>query len=147
MAADMQKTHRRGPVAIGQRPVAHLVLGHHLPEFAPERDAFEQRPRRVHPRQAVAQRRIHVEMRVDEGRRDQIARRIDPLPGLGRAEIAQRRDPVAADADVGHPPVRQGAARDDDIEHHRSPLLKGVISAAGTSARRDIATSARIDSR
>ena len=52
-------------------------------QLAPQRDAFEQRAALVHARQSVRQRRVHVEVRVDERRRQEIAlahRRSAPPP-------------------------------------------------------------------
>ena len=72
VAADRDEAHRHRPVAIGERPVAHLLDGSGPAQLTPERDAFEQRARGVDPRQPVGERRVHVEVRIDEGRRDKI---------------------------------------------------------------------------
>ena len=73
MAADGEQAHRHRPVAIGERALAHGLMRQQRLQLAPQPDAFEQRARRVDARNAVGQRRIHVEMRIDEGRRDQVA--------------------------------------------------------------------------
>ena len=75
MGADREQAHRHRPVAIGERPLLHRLVRQQRLQLAPERDAFEQRARRVDARQAVGKRRVHVEMRVDEGRRHEAARR------------------------------------------------------------------------
>ena len=149
MGADRQQAQRHGPVAIGQGAVHHLVDRGLIAQFAPEADAFEQRARGVDARRAVAERRIHVEMRIDKGRADQIALRVDHLARVAAGKVAHGGDAVAGDADIQHAAIGQGAARHKKVKagHQRSPRLKGVIRAAGISARRDIRISARIDSR
>ncbi len=91
-----------------------------------ERDAFQQRARRIDARNAVGQRRIHVEMRVDEGRRDEIPRRIDDASGVGTERRRNRRNGLAGNADVGHGSVGQGAALDEEVEGHLSPFLSAI---------------------
>ena len=44
-------------------------------------------PTRFDARQAEAQRRVHVEMRVDEGRAEQPALRVDHLGAFGRGQV------------------------------------------------------------
>ncbi len=77
--ADREQPVRDGPVAILQRALDSASCVSSRLQFAPQRDAFEQRARRVHARQAVGQRRVHVEVRVDEGRRDERTVRVDFL--------------------------------------------------------------------
>ena len=111
MAADGEQAHRHRPVAIGERPVAHRLMGQQRLQFAPERDAFEQRAGGVDARHAVGQRRVHMEMRIDEGRRDQIAGGIDDAAGRRGQRRLDRGDRLAAiDADIGLAAIRQRAA-------------------------------------
>ena len=84
-------------------------------------------------------------MRVYKGRTDQIAGGVDHLARLHITQITDRRNHGTLDADIGDLSIGQRAALDQQIKHQRSPLLNGTISAAGTSARRDITTSARMD--
>jgi hypothetical protein len=83
MGTDGKQAHRSGPVAIGKRPFLHRFMGQKRLEFPPQADPLEQRSRGIDPRQSVGQGRIHVKMRVDEGRRNQIARDIDNLASPG----------------------------------------------------------------
>ena len=58
---------------------------------------------------------------VDEARRHDSAGRVDRLPGTPRGEVADRRDTIAPDADVGAArflarAVEHLAAADDEVE-------------------------------
>ena len=90
VAADGEQALRHRPVAIGERALDQRLGGQQRLQLAPERDAFEQRAAGVDARQAVAERRVHVEVRIDEGRRDQQAAGVDasraPAP-RGRARL------------------------------------------------------------
>ena len=131
MAADRQKPQRGGPIAIFQRAGFDLVLGHHFLEFAPEADAFQKRARGVDPRGAVAERGVHVEMRVDEGRADEVAAGVDGVAGLGGGEVFDGGDAVALDADVGGAAVGERAAFDDEVEHGLVLVTGAVRPAVG----------------
>ena len=68
---------------------------------------------------------IGVDVRVDETRRDDMVRDVEPPPGLGAAERAHRRDPIAPDSHVRAEPRVAGAvyyatACEHDVEHERS---------------------------
>ena len=96
MAADGEQAHRHRPVAIGERAVAHGLMRQQRLQLAPQPDAFEQRARGIDARNAVGQRRIHVEMRIDEGRRDEVAgwrRRRVPASAAIAGSIAAIRSP------------------------------------------------------
>ncbi len=120
MSADRQETHADSPVAVGDGAVDHFVHRGDVAQLPPQRDAFQERARGVYPRQAVGQRRVHVEMRVDEGRRDKVPGRVDHLGRL-RLQPAHGGNPVAGDADIGHRSVGQRAALDQQIEHLSVP--------------------------
>jgi hypothetical protein len=122
--ADGQQAAGHGPVAVGQRALDDGLLRELGLELAPQRDAFEQRARLVHPRQAVAERGVHVEMGVDEGRRDELAGGVDLLRGAGRQRRLHGHDAAGLDADVlPAAAVGQAAVADDEVEHgQRSPL-------------------------
>ena len=66
VCADREQALGHRPVAVLQRPRHQGLLRELRLEFAPQRDALEQRAAGVDARQAVAQRRIEVEVRVDE---------------------------------------------------------------------------------
>ena len=64
---------RHRHVAIGERPFDHGLDGEQRLEFVPELDALQQCPGTVQPRQPERERRVHVEMAVDERRRHEPA--------------------------------------------------------------------------
>ncbi|WP_437344326.1 hypothetical protein [Mesorhizobium marinum] len=61
-------------------------------------------------------------MRIDEGRRDQAAGRIDDAAGFGLDRRFDGGDGLAPDADVGDHPVGQRAALHYEVETHLSPF-------------------------
>jgi hypothetical protein len=69
-------------------------------QLAPQRDTFEQGARCVHARQAIRQRRVHVEVRVDEWRRDERALRVDLFTCAGNQVRLDGDDAPAFDADI-----------------------------------------------
>ena len=91
MAADREQALRYRQVAVAQRPLDHRLVREERLQLAPERDAFEQRAGLVEARQAERQRRVHVEVAVDEGRRDEVAAGVDGVAGLRRRSAARRR--------------------------------------------------------
>ena len=103
VAADREQPLRHGEVAVAQRPLDHRLMRQQRLELAPERDALEQRAGLVQARQAERERRIHVEMDIDEGRRDEIARR-------------RRWSAPASPRDGAAPPRRCGRSADGDVE-------------------------------
>ena len=102
MGADGEQAHRDRPVAIAKRALLHRLMGEQRLQLAPERNAFEQRARDVDARDAVGERRIHVEMRVDEGRRDEASRRRRrSRPASAGDRRLDGGDRLAVDADIG----------------------------------------------
>ena len=74
-------------------------------------------------------------MQVDEARRDHLAARIDLLLGRFGREIADGRDAITVDGDIGANASRsrsvdECAAANDQIVGHVSPLLPGEIVGA-----------------
>ncbi|NYH12876.1 hypothetical protein GGD41_000104 [Paraburkholderia bryophila] len=121
VTANRQQPACDGPIAILQRAFDQRFLRQVRLQFAPQRDAFEQGARRVHARQAVRQRRVHVEVRIDERRRDERAGGVDFF-GRACGQIRLDGDDAAGfDADVDRVLVlrrgarRQRRAADDQI--------------------------------
>jgi len=81
MGADGQQALGHRPVAVGEGALDERVGREQRLELAPQRDAFEQRAALVDARQAVAERGVHVEVRVDEMRRQQQAAGVERLGG------------------------------------------------------------------
>jgi hypothetical protein len=90
--ADRQQPLGHRPVAVAQRAFDQRLLRQLRLQLAPQRDAFEQRARYVEPRQPQAERRVHVEMRVDEGRAEQPALGVDDFGAFGGGQVG----PMAA---------------------------------------------------
>ena len=117
-------------VAIGHRPLGNRLRGQLLLQLIPQVDALEEEAGLVGARQSVRQgarqRRIHVEVSVDEGRRDQPVRGVDLLPGLGLQRRLHGNDAPVLHADVhADAPIGQiGAAHDQVHRHVVSPLLR-----------------------
>ena len=120
VAAHGEKTLRHGEIAVAQRALGDGFLRQSRLEFAPERDPFQQGPGDVQPGQAERQRRVHMEVAVDERRRQKIAARIDGLLRL-RADLRlDRGDASGGDRDVlPLASVRQRRVADDQVEIHR----------------------------
>ena len=136
VAADRQKAKRGGPVAVFQRAGFDHILGHDLFEFAPEADAFEESTGGVDARGAVAERGVHVEMRVDEGRADEVSAGVDGFSGLSGGEVFDGGDLVALDADVGGAAVGECAAFDDNVEHGVVLMTAGLKTTKDSSRPR-----------
>ena len=101
MRAHREQTSRDGKVTVSQRPLHDRFVCQQRLQLAPERDAFEQRARLVHSRQPERQRRVHMEMAIDEGRGDEAARGVDRLARLGGDAGLDRDD--ATDKEIeGH---------------------------------------------
>jgi hypothetical protein len=82
------------------------------------------------------QRRARLPLHVDETRRHNQARGIDLTPGACRGEVADRRDAIAADADIGAPrglaaAVDHLAASNDHVERRFAPLACRPDEACG----------------
>ena len=83
-------------------------------QLAPQGDAFEQGAGGIHARQAVAERGVHVEVGVDERRRDQVAGGVDLLRALHGQGGADGGDAAVLDGDIdGMAPVGQAGIADD----------------------------------
>jgi hypothetical protein len=131
MAAHRQQPLRHRPVAIGQGPLRHRLLGQLRLQFAPELDAFQQGAGLVQPRQAERQRRVHMEMGINERRRNQPSRRVDLLRALRSNPRLCRDDSPILDTDIDScTAIRQIAAANYQV-HHLSPFRYGTISARG----------------
>ena len=79
VGANRQQSLGHRPVAISQRALDDGLESELRLELAPQRDALQQRAALIDARQPVGQRRVHVEMGVDERRRHELAGRIERL--------------------------------------------------------------------
>ena len=82
MAADGEQAARHREIAIAQRALRHGLMGQQRLQLAPQRDAFEQRAGHVEARQAERQRRVEMEMAIDERRADEPAFGVERLARL-----------------------------------------------------------------
>ena len=118
VTADRQRATRHGPAAQLERALADLVVGQRRLELAPQLDALQQRAGAVHARPPIGQRRVHVEVRIDERRRDQAAGGIDDPPRLRDGVAGDRDDPAALAGDRhAAPAVGEDGVAQDQIKH------------------------------
>ena len=123
-------------VAVAKSALDHRLLGEQGLELAPERDAFEQRAGLVEARETERERGVHVEMRIDEGRGDEVAIRVQHLPGLGVNGGFDARDPPVGDGDVlPGPSVRQAGVADEEVDRHRVPFPAGGMGPSVATGR------------
>ena len=124
MGADREQALRDRPGAIFECPLDVPLEGQLRPQLTPKGDPLEQRSALVVTRIAIGERGVHVEMSVDEGRRDQLSGRVDFCRGRGIQLRLDRRDHA-----VAHPyidactTVRQRRAAHNQI--HPSPSRSG----------------------
>ena len=119
MAANRKQALRHGEVAIAQRPLGHRLVRQMRLQFAPQRNAFDERAGLVEARLAERQGRVHVEMAIDEGRREEKPTRVERLAGFGVEPRSDRGDAASGDGDVlSLAPVGQGGVADDEVEGH-----------------------------
>ena len=111
--------------AVGELPAQHgahtaldVVDAERLDALRPDGDALEKGARLVVPRLAHREHRVEVDVRLDQGRRDQRAAQVYDLSGLGLGG----GDSAVQDADlpVGRLP-RQPRAAEEQIQHRRNP--------------------------
>ena len=119
VAADGQQAFGHRPVAVSQRTFDQRLLGQHRLEFAPERDPFEQRSTVVDARQSVAERRVHVKVRIAERRAQQLALGIH---GFVRRCVQtgchlDDAPPLNGDRHVATA-IRQTGMGDQQVKHH-----------------------------
>ena len=123
MAAHGEQPLGHSKVAIADSAFDQRLFGQGRAQLAPEGNAFEQRAGAIHPGQAERECRIHVEMRIDEGRADQLARRVDGRGGFAVDARFDGGDAPVADSDIAAlAPVGQGGVADQKVEHGKSCL-------------------------
>ena len=116
MGTDRQQTASNGPVAILQRARHQRFLRQQRLEFAPKGDAFKQGAGTIDARQAVTERGIHMKVRIDEGRRYQVAAGIDFLCTAHCQRRADCNDAARRHRDIDMTrAVGQGSVANDQI--------------------------------
>ena len=118
MRADREQALGHGPIAIGEGALDDGVGRQRGLQLAPYSNAFEQRAAFIDARQAVTERGVHMEVRVDEMRSQQVAAGIDSLV---RQRLQPRRHlgdlaALHGDGDAGAA-VGQGCVGDKEVEH------------------------------
>src|SRR5206468_6499008 len=108
----------------GGEPEA-AVADHHRGDAVPPRQRQVRIPEEL---------RVVVRVEVDEPRGDDRAARIEDPARTGGAEPADRRNPTAADADVGAIALRARAVDDDPVPDH--DVEHGVLRHPAATARR-----------
>jgi hypothetical protein len=137
---DREEPLRHGEVAVAHRPLNHRLDREQRLQLPPERDAFQQRARDVQARQPQAERGVHMEMRVDEGRSDEAAARLDHARGSGLDPGGDARDPAPAHRDIDRPPpVRQARPAQEQVQHHLPPSsFDHMVKTAAADATRSL---------
>ena len=123
MASDRQKPLGHALTAVGERARHNVFSGLESLEITPERNALQEGARCVDARRAIAERRIHVEVRVDEGARDQLSRGIHNLAGFGVDRRFDGSDLPVRDCDIGNSTIGKRSSLDQDVEGHVRPSL------------------------
>ena len=124
MAADCQHAAADRPVAPGERAALEDVGRQPGLALAPYLDRLEQRAGLVIAGLAETERRIEVEMRIDEGRRDEIVAGIE-LERAGGGQVGRDGGDFAvlhADIEAGAA-VRQACVADNQVERAHGPIL------------------------
>ena len=138
MAADGERAAGDGPLAQLAGAGLDGFDGQLRFQLPPELDPLQQRAAAVHARLAVAQGRVHVKMAVDERRCHQAPGGIDFSAGCGLDRRRQLFDATVLNRDVVSPPaIRQVGVADNEVQHQRASLRKGLSRAAGASALRE----------
>ncbi len=92
-------------------------------QLSPERNALQQRTRRIQPRQAERQRRVHMEMAIDERRRNQLPIGIDHAPRLPLHTRLNSHDLAAGNGDIlSLATIGKAGIADDEIERRGNCL-------------------------
>ena len=140
MGADGEQSLRDREVAIAQGALDHRLVRQEGLQLAPERDAFEERAGLVEARLAERERRVHMEMGIDERRRDEMAGGVQHRCCASVERGADGGDPSGANDDIlAGAAVGQGGVADDQVvahghstlSAHRCPLKYGTIRALG----------------
>lgn len=122
MAAHRHQPLGNRQIAVAQGSFDHGILRQRRTQLAPEGDALEERAGPVHAGQTQRQGGVHMEMRIDEGRAQKVAARIDDPTRLGLQTGGDLDDAARADADaLIRAAIGQGRIHDKQIEHGRIP--------------------------
>ena len=100
MGPDRQKSHGGCPVTIAHSALDHFVDGCDFAQLAPQADALDQRAAGIHARQTIGQGCVHMEMRIDKGRADQVTACINGPDSRG-IKLPHSGNPVARDCNIG----------------------------------------------
>jgi len=127
------------------RPGLHVLVGQRRLPVGPGQDALDERAGFVMARLTDRERGIHVDVRVDERRRQEaaIGLELDRLRASRGGQLPRRadgRDPVALDEDIdrigARPQCRMNACAPDD-QPHTGPTTTSLANDDGwTTARR-----------
>jgi hypothetical protein len=118
--ADEERALRDRPAHDLPRPFEDVLLGEARLQLAPDVDALDQRAGLVPARLAGRERRIEMQMAVDERRRDEPAVRRDLLRAVGGKRLADRGPALVLGEEVDEPPVEQAGVADDEAHARES---------------------------
>src|SRR5438132_946413 len=118
VTADEEDPVRDLPAEHLGNPALDVFDGQVLDPLTPDRDALEERAAEVVPRLANGEDGIEVDVRFDQGGREQAPSSVDDVRGPGRPRSWRRRDPASLDGN-GHQALRSGepGVADHEIGH------------------------------
>ena len=103
-------------------------------QLAPDVDALDQRAGLVPARLPGGERRVEMEVAVDERRRDEARLRVDLLRAVGGDRLADARPASVLGEEVDEPPVEQAGVAHDEA-HARESTGRGTAARACRAAR------------
>jgi hypothetical protein len=100
MGADGEEALADREIAVAKRALDDGLVRQLRLQLAPDLDTLEQPAAFVKARQAERERCVHMEVAIDEGRRDKLAMRVDGVDGIALEIGRDRRDAIGCDADT-----------------------------------------------
>src|ERR1700687_4267740 len=129
MAAHREQALRDREIAVAERALGDRFMGQMRFQFAPKRDPLEQGAGDVEPREPKRERRVHVEVAIDERRRKKISARVDDPTSLGFDPWLDSCDTAGGDRNVlALATVRQGRIAQNCIKRHGASGLDSVTA-------------------
>ena len=128
VAADCEKTLSHGKIAVSQCALDQSLLREKRLELAPKGYPFEKRARLIEAREAERQRRVHMEVRIDKWRRNELAAGVDHSSRLRREAMSDGDDLAAGDGNVlNRTPVGKIGIGHEKVESHLDHTIAELL--------------------